>query len=881
MASANKTRNIFQEHGAAWIWPAPLKGDRSAVSSPANRNQYVQFRREIDLSAVPAGAELTIIADSNYAAWINGQFVGTGQFVNYPDRRTWDVLPIPAGVLKKGRNVLAVLARYHGEGFQAYIPGEPGLIYVLRCGEATFVSGPADSWRIDPCFRQGPVARITRQLGFTFEYDARKEDGWRELDYARGEGSLPARVSLLRAEGMAEAHAHPPQTACEHGTHWSAVSSADIAGPSALGEPIARPVERLSMGERTPSVIVANGVFRRDPLPGSAGKTLAWAMERDYLSTRLMEEVFVENQTTPVAIKGDLTVRPVWKEADGVYFVVDLGREEAGMLELELEANAGAVVDISHGEHLNDLRVRSETSGRNFSDRYVCKEGRQLFNLWLDRWAGRYIQLHIHGLSDRLVLHYVGLRPTDYPLEERGAFRTDDELKNRIYEVAVRTMRLCTHERYEDCPWREQALYENDSRNQALCGYYCFGEYRFPQVAFDSLGRGYHDDGFLEMTAPANLSRTIPSFSMVWVVALEDHYLHTGDAAYIATQMPVAEKMLAGWLATRQDGLMPAPKGKRFWHFYDWADGLDGGESTGAGGASPTLDKPRFDAPLNLFLCLALEAAAKLAAACGSAARAGEYASAAEGIRREVHRQFFDPARDAYKTYLGEGTSPHYAELTQALAILAKAAPEDLASRLRERLATGVGRALPADPTQDLGKAGNARPTAEAAHEPETAGNARPTDWVVATLSQSIYKFLAVFGERHRHGPTAFRRINDDWGKMLFQGATSFWEVLQGAEGWAQGASLCHGWSAIPVYFYHAYLLGVQPTAPGFAEFTVDPVTSAAPSAQGRVPTPHGPIDLKWERADDHVIYELKHPKGTKPVFPSAGKNDVMKITRT
>jgi len=147
----------------------------------------------------------------------------------------------------------------------------------------------------------------------------------------------------------------------------------------------------------------------------------------------------------------------------------------------------------------------------------------------------------------------------------------------------------------------------------------------------------------------------------------------------------------------------------------------------------------------------------------------------------------------------------------------------------------------------------------------------------VATLSQSIYKFLAVLGDRHKHGQAVFDRILRDWGGMLYQGATAFWEIIDGG---IDGYSLCHGWSAVPVYFYPAYVLGVQPAAPGFAEFTVDPVLSIAPCAEGRVPTPHGPIDLRWERAGDRFIYELKHPKGTKPVFPSIRKNDVVKVVQ-
>ncbi len=838
--------NPFREHGAAWIWPACLIDRHAAPPAPSKEwtfkrlpgrqvNQYVELRHEIELAEAPAGGELTIVVDSNYVAWVNGRFVGTGQFSNYPDRRTYDVLPIEPGVLKKGRNVLALLVRYSGEGCQAYIPGEPGLAYVLRCGKGVFVSGPVEgaggarraagilsasgegvssatrgaTWRLSPCYRRGETFKITRQLGWSWEYDARGEDGWRDADYAPG-------------------------------PEWAAVAAADVADESAFGTPIPRPIERQRLGGRTAAVVVAQGVFRRCPPSGSAGQPLAWQMQRDFLSAREAGELFGGDPYRPRPLDGPpLTLQPVGREGDGAYLVIDLLREEVGVLELDLEANAGAVVDISYGEHLIDLRVRSETGGRNYAVRYHCRQGRQQYTHWLDRWADRYVQLHVHGLGEAFTLHYAGLRVMEYPLERRGGFRSPDSLANRIYDVGVRTLQLCTHDRYEDCPGREQAMYENDSRNQALCGYYCFGEYRFPRAALDLLGRGWHEDGFLEMTAPSNLARTIPAFSMAWILALEDYHLHTGDAAFIASQRPVADKMLAGWLAAREGGLMPAPKGPRFWHFYDWASGLDGHEDFPR--KSWILNTDRFDAPLNLYLVLALEAAAGLAGACGDAERAGAYRAAAAEVRRAVHERFFVAPRDAYKTYSPEAGQAHFCELTQALAVLAGAAPPDLAGRLRERLATGRH------------------------------------DWVVATLSQSIYKFLAVLGERHRHGQAVFDRIQRDWGAMLYQGATSFWEVLDGGIG---GYSLCHGWSAVPVYFYPAYLLGVQPAKPGFAEFTVDPVLSVAPCAEGRVPTPHGPIDLRWERAGDHVIYELKHPKGTKPIFPSIRKNDVVKVVQ-
>ncbi len=40
------------------------------------------------------------------------------------------------------------------------------------------------------------------------------------------------------------------------------------------------------------------------------------------------------------------------------------------------------------------------------------------------------------------------------------------------------------------------------------------------------------------------------------------------------------------------------------------------------------------------------------------------------------------------------------------------------------------------------------------------------------------------------------------YGKMLAAGATSVWETAEGARAFGNAGSLCHGWSAMPVYYY-------------------------------------------------------------------------------
>ena len=48
--------------------------------------------------------------------------------------------------------------------------------------------------------------------------------------------------------------------------------------------------------------------------------------------------------------------------------------------------------------------------------------------------------------------------------------------------------------------------------------------------------------------------------------------------------------------------------------------------------------------------------------------------------------------------------------------------------------------------------------------------------------------------------------IDKTYLKMLKEGATTFWETEVGAADFGNAGSLCHGWSALPVYYYHTLL---------------------------------------------------------------------------
>ncbi|MDX1682419.1 MAG: family 78 glycoside hydrolase catalytic domain, partial [Phycisphaeraceae bacterium] len=589
-----------------------------------------------------------------------------------------------------------------------------------------------------------------------------------------------------------------------------------------------RPVKRLIDGGTTAATVHTAGTFRRDPalieaefeqsperedrvgliLADGSHASPGWLMQHDRLDPLPADKCLSVPAGTALADASD-GIRPTIDRpagADGFFLLLDLGRQEVGLLELEIDAPAGTIVDIGYGEHLDDQRVRTRIGGRNFAGRYICREGRQTFTHYFLRWAGRYLQLHIQ--ANTFTLHRCHLRRRDYPIEMRGAIDLGDARHDAIAAVARRTLHLCMHEHYEDTPWREQALYANDARIQALCGYYAFGEYDFPRSSFDLLGRGLREDGWLELTAPARPKVTIPSFTLVWMLAVRDHYLYSGDSSLAQAMLDQMTDMLEALLDQREDGLLPLSRTEGIWHFYDWSEGMSGyGDEDFQRGLA-------HDAPLNCFLILALEAVAEIRSWLGQPDPA-DVTDTLDQLRAAATDAFWDPDAGLFKTH------PHTdraAALTQALAVLA-----------------GLG---------------------DEASRKTVLGHLHQHDdnLVQPTLSQSFYTFQARMSDKARGGQSVIADIADTWGQMLDAGATTFWETIDGGDAFNNAGSLCHGWSAVPLYVYYHDLVGIQPTAPGFRSFTVNPLTAGLGEGSARVPVPGGAIDARWQNGKLEVV---------------------------
>ena len=92
---------------------------------------------------------------------------------------------------------------------------------------------------------------------------------------------------------------------------------------------------------------------------------------------------------------------------------------------------------------------------------------------------------------------------------------------------------------------------------------------------------------------------------------------------------------------------------------------------------------------------------------------------------------------------------------------------------------------------------------------------------IPVTLSHSIFKYDALMRSPGLYARYVFGDIARLWGSMLAKDATTFWETIDGESAFGNAGSLCHGWSAIPLYFYHKYAASLPSEITGLYEVKI------------------------------------------------------------
>jgi hypothetical protein len=283
-------------------------------------------------------------------------------------------------------------------------------------------------------------------------------------------------------------------------------------------------------------------------------------------------------------------------------------------------------------------------------------------------------------------------------------------------------------------------------------------------------------------------------------------WMDSGDRAWVSARYDALKsKLLLG--RTRADGLVTSDAAAiQQGDLVDW----------------PTGERDGFvftpvNTVVNAFHLRTLALMAELADAIGRRADAESYRAREVATRAAFQATLFDPARGVYRD--GEGTehaSLHANLFPLAFGLVPQDQRERVTGWLRSR-----GMACSVYAAQYLLEALFENGSSDAALARMTA----PTD--------------------------------RSWGHMLESGTTITWEAWD--QKFKPNQDWNHAWGAAPANLLPRFVLGVQPLTPGWRRALVRPRPGSLTRAEGKVPTPRGPVFVGWTRGTGFRM-ELRLP---------------------
>ena len=659
---------------------------------------YAEFYAQAVFSG-KAPVKLRISADSNYALYINGDFAESGQYPDFPTYRVYDELDI-TDKITDGVNSIAVVVWYYGVMNFSYSVSNPGVIFEAeQDGNIKVFSCEETFSRKSRFYISGKNEMITYQQGFNFHIDMNENLEW-----------MMGNISDFKKSTVLDSASYVFEK---------------------------RQNKKLNILPCVNGKLIQKGTFKYV-------KGDNYGEKMQYASLAPLPE-FEKSGNSIITETCD----------DGVYIIFDLEKEYVGFLDFCLETEESCNMEIGWGEHLKDGRCRTKIGIRNFSSTVKLKAGQNRFLNPLRRLGCRYIQIFLH--TDKVTVNSIGIKPVVYPLDVKK-YDFKNVLRNKIYETSVHTLICCMHEHYEDCPWREQALYTLDSRNQMLFGYYAFEEYEFPRSALRLISRGIRQDGLLPICFPTDCELTIPSFSLFFIMQLSEYFEYSKDADTVRYCFATAKTVIETF-KNRIDvnGLIPVFVGENYWNFYEWQPFLDG---------EVTQEKKIYDVLLNSLFSLVIDHYIKLCKICGL--NAEEYIEIKKKLNKSIVKNFYSEKEKLF--FVSNIETDTFSVLGNSLAFLCGAADCVDTDRMFEIIALNA----------DFG-----------------------VTVIPATLSMNPFRFDALIrADREKYKSIILNEIDSVYLKMLSDNATTFWETENGDSDFEDAGSLCHGWSALPVYYY-------------------------------------------------------------------------------
>lgn len=748
---------------AAWISHPDWNHDTAVIA----------LRRRFMLEA-PAQVRIHVSADQRYVLFLDGQRQGRG-----PERsdgahwmyESYD-LDLPAGehlllartwwLAESEPTAYAQISFRHG--FFLMAEGKHGAL--LDTGVAEWQCKKLGGYRFLP-----PQAATGFQVTGAKMHIRGSEVDW-DAEAGVGAGWAPAAIVAKAAVASLAWEANP----------WWAMRPAMLPAliENARQVGVARHVENVESGE-TRGIAV-------DPASHLADEAKQWVR-------------FLKGE-------GALTVPPHTQRR----VIVDLENYYCAFPEITTSGGAGSAVRVHWAEALYEKPDggakgnRDEINGKHFlgiGDLFEPNGGSQ--RTFEPHWweAGRYLEIYVATMDQPLSIDAFRLRETHYPHAFVSQFEASDPRLAEVIPIALRTLEMCSHETYMDCPYYEQLMYVGDTRLEVLVTYATTADDKLPRKAITLFDWSRNETGLTMARYPTRITQVIPPFSLWWVAMVHDYMMWRDDRGFVLERMNGVRAVLDAYCAhINADELVESPAG---WNFQDWVPGWTSGMPP---------DAPNgINGSLNFHVAMILRLGAELEDFAGEPEMAARWRRVADRITGAANAAFWDEKRGLYAD---DRAREHFSEHAQCLALLGGSVPEERRAQVVDHLF-------------------------------------REAELDRATIYFSHYLFETC--RLAQRMEPLFQRLAM-WFDLKPQGFKTTFEMPEPSR------SDCHAWGAHPVFHYYATLLGIRPASPGFATVRIEPQLGPLSFARGSMVHPRGIIRVDLNREGDRLAGEIELPDG-------------------
>lgn len=507
-------------------------------------------------------------------------------------------------------------------------------------------------------------------------------------------------------------------------------------------------------------------------------------------------------------------------DKSGITVIFDFGAEIAGRFEMDLTAPEGCIVDICHNESIKDdrLAVKHILEQYHFVDRYILRSGRQKIGNFVHERGFKMVQIVLRNFTSPVNIHQVRAVDARYPFVRRGSFNCDDLLLNRIWDACCETLESCTTDVFTDCPWRERAFWVNDLIVENRTSLQAFGASAVHRRAFRLAFSDAREGGIIPGVCPcpedADNLVLVPTNLLV-ILMVKDYFMYSNDKELLKELMPEIISILetfSKW-EDKHGFILPPDK---YWNFFDWSFELNGVSLNG-----------KLTSLLSYLYITAMKTIIELAGITGEKIDRAKYEARIQNTSGNLEKYFFKEEEKWLADWLeNDECSAQSSQLAHAFALLSGECSQANRKYFEDALSDNK------------------------------------------LLMPEMYLHYFIFHAMRLCGKNAeaLERIRKYWGDIVKTGHPTIWEAgihEHGKEAFGGDGSLCHGFATSPIDFLQTVILGIEPLTPGFGTFSVAPESLDLNFAEGRIPTPHGNISIRWRRENDHLNVELKVPEGT------------------